>query len=124
MLKLLNIYLNHFPNHEKYALCNQIRNTAYDLYDLIVECQKRYHKKTTLTQLDIKHEQLRLKIRLAHELGYFVFKDGKKIDKLPEIVALRRLTALQSLIDELGRMIGGWIVYEKAQEKGNTLLCV
>lgn len=35
MLKLLNIYLNHFPRHEKYALCTRIRNTAYGLYDLI-----------------------------------------------------------------------------------------
>lgn len=25
MLKLLNIYLNHFPKHEKYALANNIR---------------------------------------------------------------------------------------------------
>jgi len=27
MLKLLNIYLNHFPKQEKYALANQIRKT-------------------------------------------------------------------------------------------------
>lgn len=34
-MQLLNIYLNHFPKHEKYALCNQIRNTAYEVYNLI-----------------------------------------------------------------------------------------
>ncbi len=45
MIKLLNIYLNHFPRFEKYALCNVIRNTAYQLYDLITECEKRYYKK-------------------------------------------------------------------------------
>lgn len=39
--KLLNIYLNHFPKHEKYALTNQIRSTAYEVYDLISEGQKR-----------------------------------------------------------------------------------
>lgn len=77
MLKLLNIYLNHFPRHEKYALANRIRNIAYELYELIVETQKRYHKKTTLTSMDIKHEQLRMQIRLAHELGYFRYHDGK-----------------------------------------------
>jgi len=41
---LMNIYLNHFPKHEKYALSNRIRNTAYEMYDLISESQKRYYK--------------------------------------------------------------------------------
>jgi hypothetical protein len=47
MIKLLNIYLNHFPKHEKYALALQIRQTAYHIYDLITECHKKYYKKTT-----------------------------------------------------------------------------
>ena len=47
-MKLLNIYLNHFPKFEKYALSNRIRNTSYELYDLITEGEKRYYKKTTL----------------------------------------------------------------------------
>lgn len=46
--KLMNIYLNHFPKHEKYALASRIRSTAYEVYDLISEGQKRYIKKTTL----------------------------------------------------------------------------
>lgn len=46
-MQLLNVYLNHFPKHEKYALCGLIRSTAYELFDLITEGQKRYHKKTS-----------------------------------------------------------------------------
>jgi len=38
----MNVYLNHFPKHEKYALANRIRNTAYEVYELIMEGQKRY----------------------------------------------------------------------------------
>ena len=75
--KLLNIYLNHFPKHEKFALANRIRNTAYEMYDYITEGQKRYFKKTSLTNLDIIHEKLRMQLFLAYELGYFSFKDGK-----------------------------------------------
>ncbi len=71
MMKLLNIYLNHFPKHEKFALALQIRQTAYRVFDLMVECQKRYYKKTSLSELDIKHENLRMQIVLANELGYF-----------------------------------------------------
>lgn len=107
MMKLLNIYLNHFPKFEKYALVNNIRNTAYKMYDLIVECQKRYYKKTTLTELDIVHQNLRMQLYLANELGYFAFKNGKKeSDNNNEV---RRYLAISKLVDEIGKILGGWI---------------
>lgn len=109
MAKLLNVYLNHFPRHEKFALSNRIRNTAYEIYDCITESQKRYLKKTTLTALDIAHEKLRMQVYLAYELGYFRFKDGKESGKSPEELEGHRYTAIGLLVDELGRMIGGWI---------------
>jgi four helix bundle protein len=107
--KLMNVYLNHFPRHEKYALANRIRNTAYEVYDLISEGQKRYFKKTTLSNLDIAHEKLRMQIYLSYELGYFRFKDGRTVSKGSVKIEQRRFTALSSLIDELGKMIGAWI---------------
>lgn len=118
-MKLLNIYLNHFPKHEKHALCNRIKNSAYAVYDLIVEGQKRYHKKTTLTELDIAHEQLRMQLYLAYELGYFRFKDGKTEENPAEQEEHRWLT-ISLKVDELGRMIGGWIrnEAERLKQKG------
>ena len=114
MMKLLNIYVNHFPAHEKYALSNQIRKTAYELYDLITEGQKKYYKKTTLTSLDISHEKLRMQIYLAYELGYFNFKDGRKSEKSVE---QKRFSAISRQVDELGKMIGGWIKTIKQQNQ-------
>lgn len=108
--KLMNIYLNHFPKHEKYALCQQIRLAMYDVYALIVEGQKRYQKKSSLTNLDIRHEQWRMLVNLANNLGYFGFKDGSGGD---ESKAEHRFLAIGRLIDELGRMIGGWIVFDR-----------
>jgi len=116
-MKLLNIYLNHFPKHEKYAFSNRIRNTAYELYDLVVESQKRYHKKTTLTDLDITHQKLRMQLFLAYELGYFRFKDGKRADKSPKNLEEHRFTAIGELNDELGKMIGGWINKIKEEKR-------
>ena len=118
-MKLLNTYLGHFPKHEKYALCNRIKNSAYAVYDLIVEGQKRYHKKTTLTELDIAHEQLRMQLYLAYELGYFRFKDGKTSDN-PADLEEHRWVAISLKVDELGRMIGGWIRVEaeRLKQKG------
>jgi four helix bundle protein len=116
-MKLINVYLNHFPKHERYALCNRIRNTAYDIYDLITEGQKRYYKKTTLSSLDIAHEKLRMQIYLAYELGYFKFKDGRTSEKSPEQLEEHRFVTLSALVDELGKMIGAWIA--KVKQNGN-----
>jgi four helix bundle protein len=115
--KQMNLYLNHFPQHEKYGLSQQIRVKAYEVYGYIVESQKRYHKKTSLTNLDISHEQLRMFIRLAFELGYFQFKDGSKAaQKDCAKTAAHRYLTLSRLLDELGRMIGGWMQAEKAKQ--------
>ena len=114
--KLMNVYLNHFPKHEKYGLALEIRRAAYDMYLHIVEAQKRYHKKTTLTNLDIRHEQLRMLIHLANEMNYFAFKDGALAEKRPRELSVHRHLALSRLVDELGRMIGGWLTAERLRE--------
>ncbi|MBE0498586.1 MAG: four helix bundle protein [Campylobacterales bacterium] len=113
MMKLMTIYLNHFPRFEKYALANNIRNTAYRVYDLITECQKRYYKKTTLTDLDVEHQKLRMQIYLANELGYFAFRDGKQNQSVD---APKRFLALSNVIDEIGKIIGAWM--NKLREAG------
>lgn len=117
--KSLNLYLNHFPKHEKYGLCQQIRNAAYEVYGLIIEAQKRYRKKTTLTTLDIRHEQLRMYINLAYELGYFAHKDGKTSGYNPGELAEHRYLALSEHVDELGQMIGGWLKFVELTERNN-----
>jgi hypothetical protein len=89
----------------------------YEVYALIVEAQKRYHKKTTLTNLDVRHEQLRMLVNLSHALGYFEFKDGAKAEETPLKLAAHRHLAISRLVDELGRMIGGWIVNERREEQ-------
>lgn len=113
--KLMNTYLNHFPRHEKYGLAQQIRNAAYEVYGLIIEAQKRYTKKTTLTNLDIRHEQLRMLVRLAYSLGYFGFSGGAQpqSQKTRDELSTHRYLALSRQVDELGRMIGGWIAADR-----------
>ena len=106
-MKLLNIYLNHFPSHEKHGLALKIRQTAYEMYDYIVEAQKRYHKKTTLTNLDIKHEQLRMQVRLAFELSYFGHPKTEKASM--QKLNAKRYLSISVNIDEIGKIIGGWI---------------
>lgn len=105
----LNTYLNHWPHHEKFGLALQIRNSLYGCYNLMVEGHKRYHKKTTLTQLDVGHEQLRMQLYLAYQLGYFAHHKGKAA---PKDAGDRRWMIISHAVDEIGRMIGGWIKKE------------
>ena len=102
-------YLAHFPHCHKYTLTQGIRQAFLDVYNLVTEAQKRYHKKTTLTQLDVRHEQLRMMIHLANELGLFGYSAGRKDAK--DLGPHRFLTILK-MVDELGRMIGGWVKSE------------
>lgn len=117
LAKQTNLYLNHFPKSEKYALAQSIRDDMYRVFDLMVEGQKRYHKKTTLSELDIAHERFKSKLLLAYHLGYFSFKDGKTDSDNPLAVAEKRYANLSFLSDELGRLIGGWIKKIKSENR-------
>jgi hypothetical protein len=107
LIMQLNVNLNHFPRHEKHGLCLQIRNCAYGVLKGLVECEKRYHNKTSLTRLDVEHEQLRTLVNLSFEMGYFGYHNHKSTRSDAE--SLRRYTAVSILLNELGAMIGGWI---------------
>jgi hypothetical protein len=107
----LELYLAHFPSHHKYVMAQQLRQAYLDVYNLVTEAQKRYHKRTTLSQLDVRHEQLRMLLLLAHELGLFNFSKGKQDAKQP---GEHRALVMLRLVDELGRMIGGWLQKESA----------
>lgn len=114
MTKLLNIYLNHFPAAERYGLAQRIRQSCYEVYELMIEAQKRYQKKTTLTNLDIKHETLRMLVRLAFELGYF--RHAARADKDPDALAAKRYLAISQRIDEVGKLIGGWMAADRKKQ--------
>ena len=102
-------YLRHFPNCHKYALTQSIRVAFIEMYNLVTEAQKRFVKRSALVALDIKHEQLRMLINLAHEMGLFAHAGGKPIDK---DIGTHRFITISAHVDEIGKMIGGWIQKE------------
>ncbi|MGI9211361.1 MAG: hypothetical protein ACR2HF_02715 [Methylococcaceae bacterium] len=75
----------------------------------IVELQRRHYKKTAISTMIARHEQLRMLTFLAHELGYFAFKNGKVTEQDPKKVAVHRYLVLSRHIDEIGRIIGSWV---------------
>jgi len=83
-----------FPKYEKFVLCAEVRQTLTSLIRLTVRAAKRYHKKTTLQDLDIEIEYLRCLIRKAHRLKY---------------INTRRYGIWINHVNVIGKMAGGWI---------------
>lgn len=88
------ICLRQFPKSERFVLGSEIRQCIYKILRLTIAASKRYHKKTTIQDLDIEIATLKHMIRVAYDLQYI---DGKKYENW------------QRKVVELGRMTGGWI---------------
>lgn len=97
MIKYNHIMLRQFPKEEKYLLANKIRGLGYDIFECAITVNKKFHKKTTLSEMNVNHELLRQLINLAYELKYI---DHQK----------HRVSQLN--VDEVGKMIGAWIKKE------------
>lgn len=94
MIVYLNIMVRHFPKTEKYILAGRVRDLGYEIYELAITVNKRFYKKTTVSELNVKHESLRRMVHLAYKLGYI---DSQKF------------RVAQKHISEVGKMLGAWI---------------
>ena len=83
-----------FPKSKRHVLAQDIRNTLATLIHLSITSAKRYYKKTTLQDMDIELEYLRVLIRMSRNLGYI---NDHKYEVWSNHVA------------EVGRMLGGWL---------------
>jgi four helix bundle protein len=86
--------IKQFPKHEKHVLGAEIRRSMLNMQRLIITAMKRYHKKTTLTDLDVELAVLKRMIRLAKDLRY---------------IDISRYQRWIVQIVEIGKMTGGWI---------------
>ena len=84
--------LNQFPKAEKFSFAQDIRHCLNELLELTITEDKRYIKKTTIENMDVCNEKLRIYVRVAHDLKY--------IDN-------HRYAVWEAKIVEIGKMIGG-----------------
>lgn len=94
MIQYGYVALRQFPKHEKHVLGAEIRVSMLAIQRLIVTALKKFHKKTTLTELDIEIAVLLRRVRLSKDLRYI---DTKKYQQWV------------SFIVEMGKMTGGWM---------------
>ncbi|MGQ9779655.1 MAG: diversity-generating retroelement protein Avd [Bacillota bacterium] len=95
------IALQQFPKSEKHTLAAEIKRSMFRLLSLIIECNKKYYKKTTMQELDVELDILRSYIRLAMNLRFLPFK---------------KYEVWAGYLNELGKMIGGWFKSLKDQK--------
>ncbi len=81
---------------DRYGIYERSENILIDILELLLEAgySKSSNKAPLLEKASVKLNILRFFIRLM--------KDTRTLD-------LKKYTALQAVIDEIGRMLGGWI---------------
>lgn len=99
-IKWLHGLLNKFPKSEKYTLAQRIENTALNVLEGIIQSNNEFDKTKTLEKTIVELDKLRVFYRLAKDLGFMSFDQYEYGSKL---------------IDEMGRMLGGW--YKKNNSK-------
>lgn len=95
--------LMQFPKSEKYVLASKIRETMYRMFELAVTIEKKYYKKTTLQELDVELDVLRHLVRMA--------ADKRLYPNQAPCLPMKKYEHWARLLDEIGRMIGGYKKY-------------
>lgn len=96
LYRLMHSYRNSIAKADRYSLWQRAENVCLELLELVLGAaqESKAAKLPLLQNASIKLSVLRAFIRLA--------KDAKAIDT-------KKYLALQSMIDETGRMLGGWL---------------
>lgn len=82
-----------FPRDFRFLLGDRILANVYDLLDLLIEAKYVREKAGLLDRANLRLEQMRFQFRLAHD---------------EKLVSVHQYEVAARLIDEVGRLVGGW----------------
>lgn len=66
--------LKQFPKSERFTLVSEIKSILNNILKYVITAIKKYHKKTTLQDLDVEISKLKVFIKLSKDLGFLSFK--------------------------------------------------
>ncbi len=94
--KLFYLYIDHFPKKSREVLGQKIESTILELLELISQASftDQSHKIDNLLNASIKLDFLKVLFRLAFDL---------------KIIDQKKYILLEEKLQEMGRMLGGWI---------------
>lgn len=85
---------NNFPKSQRFILGQRIENTVTNLLEKMIVANNAQEKEPVLLEVNTELEKLRIFLRLAKDLAFLPFK---------------RYNFCAKKVDEIGRMLGGWI---------------
>lgn len=96
LYRVLHEYRRLVPKQDRFTIFERVDSVTLDIIEgiLLASSQQKTTKLPALERVSLKLNMLRIFIRLM--------KDTKALDS-------KKYIALESLIDEIGRMLGGWI---------------
>lgn len=96
LYKMLHGYRRLVPKNDRFTIFERCENILMDIIEIILTAsgQRKQDKSPTLEAASVKLNLLRVFVRLM--------KECKTIDQ-------QKYLALENAIDEIGRMLGGWI---------------
>jgi hypothetical protein len=92
--------LGRFPRRQKFVLGDRIESTALDVLEVLVEATYTGNRGRIVEALNLKLDKLRFLFRLSTEL---------------QLLDQRRYEYASRCIDEIGRLVGGWIRAHRGQ---------
>jgi len=97
--------LEKFPRSQRFLLGDRIQSTALDVLERLVEATYSRQRRPALVAANLGLQKLRLLHRLALDLR---FLDGRRYEH-----ACR-------CIDEVGRLVGGWMKADESRRDATT----
>lgn len=93
-----------FPKTKRYTLGQKLDNITLEIFELLFSIPRAENKITTLQQISTKLDLLKVLLRLS--------KDSQAVTN-------KGYLELQTILQEIGRMLGGWIRSTK-QNNGSS----
>jgi hypothetical protein len=94
LLKWLMPVISRFPRDKRYTLGQRLENKLLDVLELLLCANYSKDKLSLLKKANLELECFRYLIRLSCDLRF---------------INLKRYEFISLYIDEIGRMVGGWI---------------
>ncbi len=91
--------IDKFPRSQKFVLGDRIESAALDVLDALIAATYTRGRDTMLANANLGLERLRLFMRLSQEL---------------RLIDMRRYEHASRGLDEVGRLVGGWIKAQHA----------
>ena len=93
--------LDKLPRSQKFLLGDRMQGTALDVLERLIEATYSKAREQHLGEANLGIEKLRFLFRICVELHY---------------IDLRRYEHAARTLDEIGRMVGGWIKANRAAQ--------